>query len=96
MQIHVRLYMREAVALAVEEELQDQRRALVAARGLQRLPSSAIEMIGTLSGLQLQRAEGINEHLVQRDEAEESSEQINCCSLWREAAPSVCHLLTAT
>ena len=50
-------HMREAVDIAVEEELLEQRCALVAARGLQRLPSSAIEMIGTFSGLPLGKAE---------------------------------------
>ena len=59
------VHTREAVAMAVEEEILEQRRAaaLPAARGLHRLPSSAIEMIGTLSGLPLQRAEGINERI---------------------------------
>ena len=56
-------HIREAVAMAVEEELLDQRRALVAARGLQRLPSSAIQQIGMHSGLPLLIAEGINKDI---------------------------------
>ena len=59
------VHMREVVAMAVKEEILEQHRAaaLPVARGLHRLPSSAIEMIGTLSGLPLQRAEGINERI---------------------------------
>ena len=54
--------------MAIEEELLDQRRALAAARGLalHHLPSLAIEIIGMLSELQLQRAEGINKGIDQR------------------------------
>ena len=62
--------MGEAVAMAVEEEelLKQRRRALPVARGLanRHLPSLAIEMIGTLSDLQLLEAEGINEDIDQR------------------------------
>ena len=57
---------REAVTMAVEEELLERRHALAATQGLQRLPSPSIEMIGTLSGLPLKRAEGINEGIDQR------------------------------
>ena len=52
--------------MAVEEELLERRHALAATQGLQRLPSPSIEMIGTLSGLPLKRAEGINEGIDQR------------------------------
>ena len=61
-------HMREAVATAVEEEILEQRRALPAARGLalRHLPREAIEMIGMLSGLRLQRAESIKEDIDKR------------------------------
>ena len=62
-------HMREAVAMAIEKELLEQRRcALAATRGLalHHLPSSAIGMIGKLNGLPLQRAEGTNEGIDQR------------------------------
>ena len=56
--------MRAAVDMAVEEELQDQRRALVTARMLQRLPLSVIEeQIEPLTGLPLVRAERINQRI---------------------------------
>ena len=54
-------HMREAVAMAIDEELLEQRRALPAARGLalRHLPREPIEIIGKLSGLPL----GINENI---------------------------------
>ena len=64
-------HMREAVAMAVDEEPLEQRRALAAARGLalRDLPREPIEIIGRLSGLPLERAEGINEDIDQRRRA---------------------------
>ena len=61
----------QAVAVAVEEELLEQRRVLAAARGLalRHLPREPIEMVGTLSGLPLGRAESINEDIDQRRRA---------------------------
>ena len=61
------VHMREAVAMAIGELL-EQRRALAAARGLalRHLPSLPIKMIGMLSGLPLGRAESINEDIDQR------------------------------
>ena len=58
-------HMREAVAMAREEELLKQSRALAAARGLalRHLPREPIEIIGKLSGLPLGRAESINENI---------------------------------
>ena len=58
-------HMCEAFAMAVEEELLEQRRALAAARGLalRHLPREPIEMIGKLSGLTLEKAESINENI---------------------------------
>ena len=66
--------MQEAVAMARNEELLEQRRALAAARGLalRHLPSLAIQMIGNQSGLPLGRAESINEDIDQRRRARES------------------------
>ena len=67
-------HMREAVATAIEKELLEQRRALATARGLalHQLPSSAVEIIGTQSGLPLGKAESINEDI---DKARRSKER---------------------
>ena len=53
------------VAMAIDEELLEQRRALAAARGLalRYLPRESIEIIGKLSGLPLGKAESINEDI---------------------------------
>ena len=68
------VHMREAVAMAIDGELLEQRRALAAARGLalRHLPSLAIKMIGNQSGLPLGRAESINEDIDQRRRARAS------------------------
>ena len=60
--------MSEVVAMALDEELLEQRRALAAARGLalHHLPSLPIKMIGKQSGLPLGRAENINKDIDQR------------------------------
>ena len=56
---------REAVAMAIEEELLKQCRALAAARGLAQryLPREPIEIIGKLSGPPLGKAESINKDI---------------------------------
>ena len=61
-------HMHEAVCMAVEEELLEQRRALVTALGLalHHLPSSSIAIIGMLSELQLEGAESIYEDSKQK------------------------------
>ena len=63
------VHMQEAVAMAVKEELLEQRhRTLPAARGLamRHLPREVTKMIGNLSGLPLGRAESINENIDRR------------------------------
>ena len=67
--------MQEAVAMAKNEELLEQRRrALPAARWLamRHLPREPIEIIGNLSGLPLKKGASINEDIDQRRRAQES------------------------
>ena len=69
------VHMQEAVAMAKNEELLEQRRrALPTARGLamRHLLREVTKMIGNQSGLPLGRADSINEVIDQRRRARES------------------------
>ena len=75
--------MKEAITMAIDEELLEQRRALAAVRGLAllHLPSLPIKMIGKMSRLPLGIAESINEDCETLTKEEEHKEAEEVCEM---------------